>query len=644
LGGMQDNGSWHGPAYTWTNGGIRNYYWNNVGGGDGFDVMPDAEDASWVYSMSQQGNVGRLNYKTGERWFIKPPVLDTSNKYRFNWNSAIAQDPFDKNTIYFGSHVVHKSTNKGASWETISPDLTTNNPDQQKQDENGGLTLDVTGAENYNTILVIEPSTKDRNVIWAGTDDGNVQLTRDGGKTWTNFRGKIPGMPIGSWVPQIRASRHNAGEAFIVVNDYRRGDFKPYIFRTTDYGKTWTSLVNESKVKGYALTMIQDPVEPNLIFVGTEQGLWISFDNGANFQQWKNGYPSVSTYDLAIQEREADLAIATFGRALWILDDIRPLGKIAANKGAQFSNKLTVFTAPEVYQANYKAAPGYEWSTMGLYDADNRRRGAAVSYYILPNKDTSAKAKLDSVQVRIYNDKNEVIRNLKWKADTGFNRQWWGMEERGVRAPGSPKPRPGAPEPFGMQVLPGTYKIVITGAGVSDSTLVTIKDDPRIQKSTEARLAQRRMVEGLRKSTAKLTDAMDRLTEWEEVLGKMQTQLRGAEGKEADSLRKSTTAMQDSIRKIRDFVSGPRIERQGITRSSAITVMSTIQTAQSYITAKSIAPGAQEEALVKNAEGMINAAVKRVNAFYETAWKPYRQQAEATKVPLFKEYQPIEVQ
>ncbi|RYY96717.1 MAG: hypothetical protein EOO11_12780 [Chitinophagaceae bacterium] len=323
MGGLQDNGSWHGPAYTWTNGGIRNYYWNNVGGGDGFDVLPDPENSDWVYSMSQQGYLNRMNWKTGERWFLRPPTTELGQKFRFNWNAGIAADPFDKNTIYFASQYVHKSTNKGASWSIISPDLTTNVAAQQNQDENGGLTLDVTGAENYNTILAIEPSRLDRNVLWVGTDDGNVQLTRDGGKTWTNFRGKIPGMPVGAWIPQVRASRYNAGEAFVVANDYRRGDFTPYIFRTTDYGKTWTRLVDEKKVRGYALTMIQDPAQPNLIFVGTEHGLWVSLNNGASFQQWKNGYPSVSTYDLAIQEREADLVIATFGRSLWVLDDIQ---------------------------------------------------------------------------------------------------------------------------------------------------------------------------------------------------------------------------------------------------------------------------------------------------------------------------------
>ena len=682
MGGLQDNGSWHGPAYTWTNGGIRNYYWNNVGGGDGFDVVPDPEDPSWVYSMSQGGSVGRVNYKTGERWYIKPPVIDTTKKFRFNWNAAIALDPFDKNTVYYGSHVLHKSTNKGASWDSISADLTTNNPEFQKQDENGGLTLDITGAENFTTILAIAPSYKEKDVIWVGTDDGNVQLTRDGGKSWTNFRGKIPGMPVGAWVPQIRASRYNAGEAFVVVNDYRRGDFKPYIFRTTDYGKTWSSVVNENKVRGYALTVLQDPAEPNLIFVGTEHGLWISFDNGSTFQQWKEGYPSVSTYDLAIQEREADLVVGTFGRALWIFDDIMPLRKIAANKGAIANKKLTTFKAPDAYLATYRAAPGYEWSTMGIYDGDNRRRGAAISYFVAPTpaqkagmpqkapakkidpRDTARKRvmgedlpgmgggnpgmktdtarqsnlRTDSVLVKIYNDKNEVIRNLKWKADTGFNRQWWGMEEKGIRNPGSPRPRPNSAEPGGFPVFPGEYKIVMTLGKDMDSTFITVKDDPRINKSKDVIVAQRTMVDRLRKSTTKLTDAVDWLADAEETLGKMQGQLRNVESKEADSLRKATTAMQDSIKAIRGFISGTPSDKQGITRSSAITVASTIQTAQMYVVAKSIAPGKQEESLVMNAESMINAALKRVSTFYETKWKDYKTKVEGSKISLFKEY------
>lgn len=644
MGGMQDNGSWLGPAYSWTNGGIRNYYWSNIGGGDGFDAMADPDGDGWVYSMSQGGAVGRVNYKTGERWNIRPPYLGTDEKnvYRFNWNAAIAQDPFDKNTIYYGSQHVHRSNNKGASWETISADLTTNDSVKIDQSTTGGLTLDITGAENHCTILAIEPSTKQRGVIWVGTDDGNVQLTTDDGKTWTNFRGKIPGLPLGSWIPQIRASRYNAGEAFVVANDYRRGDFKPYIFRTTDFGKTWIRLVDERKVTGYALCMIQDPAEPNLIFVGTEQGLWVSFDNGNNFQQWKNGYPSVSTYDLAIQEREADLAIATFGRALWIMDDIRPLRKVAAANGS-VTKKLTVFPAPDAYQAQYRAAPGYEWSTMGLWDAPNRSRGAAVSWFVNNASDTAAKkAKLDSVQVKIYNEQNENIRNLKWKTDTGFNRQYWGMEQKGFRQPGSPKPRPGSPEPASFIVLPGTYKVVITLNKDSDSTYIKVNDDPRLGNRNDIKLAQRRMYERLQKSGNKLTEGMDRLTEADEVCAKITAQLKDLDGKEADSLRKSTKAIQDSIKAIREFISGKVADKQGINRDQGNTVIRAIQLAAQYIGSKNVSPGAQEEKLVLNAETAIGKALQKINDFFSVKWAAYRQQVEGTKLNLFKDYKPIE--
>ena len=652
MGGMQDNGTWYGPAYTWTSGGIRNFYWQNIGGGDGFDAMADPSDPAWVYSMSQGGSLQRLNVHTGERWFIKPPDLDTTRKLRFNWNAAIAQDPFDHNTIYFGSPYVHKSTDKGASWQIISPDLTTNDPAKIDQSENGGLTLDITGAENHCTILAIEPSSKEKGLIWAGTDDGQVQLTRDGGKTWTSFRGKIPGMTAASWIPQIRASKHNAAEAFVVVNDYRRGDFKPYIFRTTDYGKTWNNMLQGKNIQGYALCVLQDPVEPNLIFAGTEHGVWVSFDNGASFQHWKNDqFPAVSTFDMAIQEREADLVIATFGRAIWVVDDIRPLRKIAAGKGRALAKRITVFDAPVAYQASYRPAPGYDWSTYGLWDAENKRRGAAITYFITPGKDTGS-GRRDSVQVRIYNEKNEVIRNLRWKADTGLNRQWWGMEERGFRQPGSGGGRGGGrfgggggggAEPPGLQVFPGTYKVVLNyGRNFADSTMVTVSEDPRIKKTDEVKKAQRVMLDRLRSSTDKLITGLDRLTESEEVLAKITNNLRGLQGREMDSLRKATVAMQDSIKNIREYISGRTSDRQGLSRPPQVTVLGTQQLAQQYISNKSIAPGAQEEQLVKNAEAMIAATVKRINQFFSGPWNRYRRFVESSKVNLFKDYKAIE--
>jgi photosystem II stability/assembly factor-like uncharacterized protein len=642
MGGMQDNGSWRGPAYTWMSAGIKNYYWDNLWGGDGFDVMPDKDDASWVYAMSQGGSVGRYNVNTGESWYIKPTPPDLKTQLRFNWNAGIAQDPFNNSTVYFGSQYLHKSTNKGASWEIISPDLTTNDSAKIDQRNNGGISIDITGAENYCTIIAIAPSAKDNNVIWVGTDDGNVQMTRDGGKTWTNFRGKIPGMPVGAWIPQVQASRFNAGEAFVVANDYRRGDFKPYIFRTTDYGKTWTRLLDEKKAVGYALCVLQDPTEPNLIFAGTEHGLWVSLDNGASFQQWKNGYPSVSTYDLAIQEREADLAIATFGRALWVLDDIRPLRKLAVNKG-MLNNAITAFEAPTAVQAQIKNAPGYEWSTWGIWDADNRPTGAHISYYIKSATDTSSKAKKDTVSVQIFDANNEVIRNLKWAADSGFNKRTWGMEAKGFRTPGAGGGRRmggggggrGGSEPAGQPVLPGTYKVVLSYKDSKDSTMVTVLDDPRLGNRNNIKLAQAALRADLKKSGDKLIEVMDMMSKAEEESKKVDTYISGMKGKEVDTLKSMSKTLNEEIKKLREFISGTPQTKQGYGQVPQVTVMNQYQQANMGISSKAIEPGQQEKMLVERAATMIEEAVKKGNMIKDGIWKNYMEMVRAAKLDPF---------
>ena len=649
MGGMQDNGSWHGPAYIWRNGGIRNYYWNNVGGGDGFDVAVDPDDNDWVYSMSQKGEIGKQNVATGERMGIQPPAPDLKTELRFNWNAAFAQDQFNSNVIYFGSQFLHRSSNKGLTWEIVSPDLTTNNKLQQNQDNNGGLSVDITGAENYNTIICIEPSAKDKNIIWVGTDDGNVQLSKDGGKTWINFRGKITGMPIGAWVPQIRASRYDAAEAFVVCNDYRRGDFKPYIFRTKNYGQSWERMLDETKVKGYALCMIQDPIQPNLIFAGTEQGLWVSLDNGATFQQWKNDYPPVSTYDLAIQEREADLCIATFGRAIYIMDDIRPLRNAAANNGNTFSKRLTVFEAPTAYQARYRPATGYEWSTWGLYEGQNRNRGAAYSFFVIPKafgtkdkSDTTNKTKSDSAIVKIFNQNNELIRTMKVKADSGFNRNYWGFEAKGIRQPGSPKPKGNSPEPGGLSVYPGIYKLVISLGKETDSTLITVNADPNVPNNKEIYDAKMLMVKRIEKSTARLTAITDRLTDAEETIAKVEAELKNVEGKDADSLRKAGKAMTDSMKNIRNFIFGKPQEKQGYGSPYQVTANGSLGDARNEVLGKTKIPDAQELRMTENAEGLVNEAVQKTNAFFNGPWMQYQKLAETTPRKLFKEYKELE--
>ena len=314
----------------------------------------------------------------------------------------------------------------------------------------------------------------------------------------------------------------------------------------------------------------------------------------------------------------------------------------------------------------------------GLYEAENRKRGAEVSFFInKPKGQTSKKDTLqtqptpapeeqpnggrrrggaelgqgvpaagkkgDSARVKIYNDKNELIRSLRWSVDSGFNRQYWGMEEKGVRQPGSPKPQPDTQEPGGLQVLPGTYKLVITYAGASDSTFLTLKDDPRLGNRNEIKVAQRAMYDRLKKSADKLTEGMDRLTESDETCAKILNELKGVEGKDADSLRKMTTKMQDEIKSIREFISGKTSDLQGLTRNPfEVTVMSQLREAQQSIGSKMVTPGGQEERLVSNAEKAVAGALIKINAFIDGKWAAYRSLAEGTKVNLFKDYKPIQ--
>ena len=325
YGGMQDNGSWRGPAYVWKRQGIRNSYWQEISFGDGFDVVPDPTNSRFGWSMSQEGYVTRYDYLTGNNHLVRPTHPDPEVRLRFNWNSAINIDPVDPKTIYFGSQFVHKSEDKGLTWTIISDDLTTNDSEKQKQDESGGLTMDATGAENHTTILVIEPSPLNPAILWAGTDDGRVHLTQNGGNTWQSLEKNIKGLPSGSWITQIKASNKKPGTALLVANDYRRLNDGVYVYKTSNYGKTWQRIASDLDVGSFALSIVEDPVTDQLLFLGTDDGLYYSLNAGNTWTKWTHNFPTVPVSDLLIHPREHDLVIGTFGRSIWIMDDIRPL-------------------------------------------------------------------------------------------------------------------------------------------------------------------------------------------------------------------------------------------------------------------------------------------------------------------------------
>ena len=637
YGGMQDNGSWRGPAYIWRSQGIRNSYWQEISFGDGFDVIPDKDDSRYGWTMSQQGFVSRYDWKTGNNYSVRPTHPEPEINLRFNWNAAINIDPNENNTIYFGSQFVHKSTDKGETWSIISSDLTTNNPEKLNQHNSGGLTMDATGAENHCTILVIEPSEVETDMLWVGTDDGRIHYTQNGGQDWTEVTKNIKGLPKGSWIPQIKASKSVKGEALLVANDYRRFNFTPYVYRTNNYGKTWDRIVDGSDVTSYALSIIEDPEEPNLLFLGTDDGLYISISKGDKWTKWTKGFPTVSVKDLIIHPREHDLIIGTFGRAAWVLDDIRPLRAIAKNKDI-LKEKIHLFTPPTAYQAAYQQPTGSRFGGDALFNGENRGGGAKFSFYLyreevakeeeevkkLEPEVKNSKIKWDSIQLKIY-DGDRLIRTLKKKTpkENGIHTWTWYMDEKGTQSP-SKKLKESKREPSGVSVLPGNYTTVLSYGDQVSKTRITIENDPRITRNQEASLEIYEVLkemEDLKKVTA---NAVKQLAESKKIVSKFLDRLTEKnKGGYAENIEKCNEIAEE-IDTVLALYFGKEDTRQGITNTPEVSVIDRYRTASYYIGTRQNGMTETEHILLKQAKEALSEALKSTNLFFETEWVDFK--------------------
>lgn len=652
CGGMQDNGSWCGPSQVWRAGGIRNSYWEEVAFGDGFDVMMDASNPRYGFAMSQGGFLRRFDRETGNQKLIKP-IHPDNIPLRFNWNAAIEQDPFDTRTIYYGSQFVHKSTDRGNTWAIISPDLTTNDPEKQNQRDSGGLTYDVTGAENYTTITAMSASPLEQGVLWVGTDDGNVQVTRDGGANWTNVVGNIRGVAEGSWVPQIHASAYNAGEAFVLFGDHRRNNWEPYLFHTTDYGRSWNRLVDSDDVWGYMLSFVQDPVEPNLMFVGTEFGLYLSVDGGATWTQWTHGYPTVSTMDLAIHPREHDLIIGTFGRSAYILDDIRPLRALAAEGVNVLDQTLHVFEPPTAILATYKQAKGTRFAAEAMFSGENRSYGAMISYVVNPPAAEEVETEGDEEAaeqapapkhaiIKIVSSEGDTLRTLKGSVEPGLNRVTWTLNRKGVRFPGSPEPRPDANEPGGPPVLPGTYTVHIGYGDAEATTRVTVLADSRLEVTRDAMEAKNALRLQLLSRIERATEAVDRLREAQEAIDRINTLLDDRDDDAAQAVKDSGKATADSIKVLRELVNNPS-DTKGI-RGNPLILSSRLGAASGYLNSSWEAPTETDRIAVAQAEESLQAVIDAVNAFFTEDWPSYQQAVDDADITFFETYTPLRME
>jgi photosystem II stability/assembly factor-like uncharacterized protein len=502
YGGLQDNGTWMGPSRATD--AIANRHWRSIGIGDGFWAFSDPSDADYAYAEYQGGMISRFRKSTGESKDVKPLPRPGEPEFRFNWNAPIHLSANHPGTIYLGGQFLFRSRDHGESWDRISPDLTTNDPSRQHQEMSGGLTIDNSDAEKFETIYTIAESPKNGDVIWAGTDDGNIQVTRDGGKHWTNVAKNISGLPAGTWVSTIEASHFDPAVAFATFDGHAAGDMQTHVYQTKDYGRAWTSLTTP-ELTGYAHVVRQDLVNANLLFVGTEFGLFLSIDGGAHWAQFKGSLPNVAVRDIAIHPRESDLMLATHGRGIYILDDLTSIRaltpELLAKDLVMLPSRPSVLTLPAGEQR---------------FDGDAEFKGrtipeAAAIVYYQKKRHIFGDLKLD-----IYDSKGQLLTSLQGDKRRGLNRVQWPERAKPPKMPAAAGLVENQYVFFGPQVQEGTYTVKLTKGKETYSSEVKLVPDPRTKSTAADRELQHKTVNQLYDMLAQLTYIVDATSELRE--------------------------------------------------------------------------------------------------------------------------------
>ncbi len=534
YGGLQDNSSWVGESeYP---GGITNSRWENMYGGDGFWMFVDPTDPDYLYAEAQGGEIGRVNRRTHETRSIKPLPRYQEGKLRFNWNTPIHVSPTRNGTIYIGAQFLFRSRDFGQTWERISPDLTTNDPEKQKQEQSGGVTVDNSAAEMHTTIYAIAESPKNPAVVWVGTDDGNLQVTRDGGKTWTNVAGNIPGLPRSAWVSSVEAGHFDAGTVYVTVDLHTFGDMRAYAYRSTDFGATWSALVpSDSPVRGYAHVVKEDLVNRDLLFLGTEFGLWVSLDDGRQWAHYKGGdLPAVAVRDLAIHPRDHDLVIATHGRGIWIIDDITSLRALTPEMLAQ--NVVFMPARPTVERVS---ANGGWVNGDAAFVGPNPSGDAVITYYL------KKRHIFGDMRIEVFDQDGRLQGTVPTSKRRGLSRVTWSMRLKPPRVP--PAASAAFSAAFGPRVLPGTYTVRMTKDTAVYTTELQIVADPRTTHTPENRRAGFDLAMKLYGILADMTFTVDRMNG---VLASLEARASALPARDALARRlRAAQATVDALRK-----------------------------------------------------------------------------------------------
>jgi photosystem II stability/assembly factor-like uncharacterized protein len=603
CGGLQDNGSWCGPSQTLTRDGIVNEDWQVIHGGDGFYAAIDNVEPSIVYTESQDGHIARRDMRTGQQRSIMPEAKAGEPHYRFQWNSPVAVSSHNHATIYYGGNYFFKSTDRGDSWTRLGGDLTTG-ADRSKLPILGKVPDKNTlsrndGVEEYPTITTFSESPLTPNVLWVGTDDGCLQVTRDGGKTWKNVASKAPGVPKGTYVSRVVASQTGEGAAFATFDGHRSDDYGVYIFATTDYGETWKSIRTGIPDSAGTVHVIREhPRNTNLLFAGTEFGLWVSWDRGGSWTALKNNFPTVPVDDIEMQARDNDLVLATHGRSIWIFDDLTPLEKMDANVA---NSPLTFFPPPTATTWFLRQR---RWSAgQQMFTAKNPPYGALLSYYLkeavppeTPKRNSedrtdaaegrprrearaeTAERKEGKVKITVLDKDGKVIREFEGPGGAGVNRTNWDLRENPPAEP-TPEQQEAIAAGFGFGprgplVEPGEYTVKIKAGDKEATQKVTVEEDNRITISASDRAARHEAIEklyGMAKSTDKDRTAIEGIQtaltsareQWKRDAGKPNApKIPEDIVKAADELQKKVDALAEKYVRPRPALgnAGPSLE------------------------------------------------------------------------------------
>lgn len=475
YGGLQDNGSWFGPSAK--AGGVENRDWIRVGAGDGFRVYPHPTDPNIVYSEMQGAeNIWRIDVRKNQLKTIKPTPESATDELRFNWNAPLSTSLHYPDRLYVASQYVHVSEDRGETWRKMSPDLTTNDPAKQNQAESGGISVDNSGAENHCTIFTINESPINKNIIWVGTDDGNVQVTFNGGESWENVTANLSGIPKNTWTYFIEPSRFDQNTAYAVFDGHAQNDRKPYIQKTTDGGKTWRA-INTEGITDFARNIREDLKNPNLLFLGTEQGLYITVDGGQNWSQFTNNMPPVAVHYMVIHPTEDALVMGTHGRGVIIIDDISPLRQITPKI---LQNELTFIEAKPTVMKEPGSFAGY--SEVGDYVGPNPISSAQINYFM--NK----RHTFGKMTMQVFDQAGNEVADLSPGKSKGINSVLWGYRLKPPKtAEGNIPVQAGL---LGPPAPAGTYKVVINKGKNEYIGSLTLINDPESIYTDDDRAVQ----------------------------------------------------------------------------------------------------------------------------------------------------------